>query len=58
MSIPADDFMLLSLVNTALRDGCGSLEEFAAAEGVDPEDIRARLASIGFAYDPVLNAFK
>ena len=35
MSLPRDPFILLSYVNTKLRDDYGNLDEFCAAEGVD-----------------------
>ena len=58
MDLPADDFMLLSYVNTALRDGYSSLEDFAAAVDADVTEIETRLARIGYVYDPTANAFR
>ena len=58
MNLPADDYLLLSVVNTRLRDEYGSLAELAAAEGAEENEIRARLLSIGFGYDEEENAFK
>lgn len=57
MNLPADDFILLSLVNTRLRDGYSSLDELCAEEDVAPDEITSRLGALGFVYDGDLNAF-
>jgi len=44
--------MLLSFVNTHLRDHYPSLEEFAATYQVDAADIVSALKNIDYAYDP------
>ena len=58
MKIPSDGFMLLSLINTKLRDEYPSFEELCEGEEVDAEQITARLSALGFTYDKNLNAFK
>ncbi|MDE5943112.1 MAG: DUF4250 domain-containing protein [Clostridia bacterium] len=58
MDLPQDDFILLSLVNTKLRDIYGSLNGLCEEEGVSRESIEERLARIGYAYDEEANAFK
>ena len=58
MNLPADNFILLSVVNTALRDKYCSFSELCEEEGVDNVEISARLAEAGFTYDPVTNCFK
>ena len=58
MNLPADNFILLSVVNTALRDKYSTLSELCEEEGVDAGEISARLLSIGFTYDPATNSFK
>ena len=58
MNLPSDDFILLSLINTALRDKYGSFEELCAEEDFSPEEITARLSAIGFTYNPEANSFK
>ena len=55
--MPKDPVMLLSYVNTQLRDNYPSLEEFAAANGVPAEEIKEKLAAIGYAYVPEQNRF-
>lgn len=57
MKLPADDFILLSLVNTKLRDEYPSLSELCAAENVEAAALEARLAALGYAYDGEKNAF-
>lgn len=56
--LPKDPFMLLSVVNTKLRDDYSSLEELCAAEGIDEADLKQRLAAAGFEYVPSLRAFR
>lgn len=57
MSLPKDPVMLLSVVNTKLRDYYSSLEEFAKAEGVAAEEIVDKLKSINYLYDESQNQF-
>ncbi len=58
MALPKDPVMLLSFVNTQLRDNYSSLKELAAAYTVDEKDITDRLAQIDYKYDESLNQFK
>lgn len=58
MQLPEDRYILLSLVNTKLRDDYASLGELCAAEGADEALIVERLAEAGFVYDAESNAFK
>lgn len=57
MSLPKDPVMLLSVVNTKLRDYYPNLEEFAKAEGVTVEEIVEKLALINYVYDENHNRF-
>ena len=57
MALPKDPFMLLSYVNTQLRDNFPSLEEFAKSLGEDEGAIRGTLENAGFIYDAGLNRF-
>ena len=57
MSLPKDPVMLLSVVNTKLRDFYPSLEELAKAEGVAVEEIIEKLAAINYTYDKERNLF-
>ena len=55
--LPQDPMILLSVVNTRLRDTCPTLEELCAQEGIAPEELTARLAGAGFHYDRARNQF-
>lgn len=57
MSLPKDPVMLLSVVNTKLRDYYPSLEELAKAEGITKEEIEAKLKMINYSYDESRNQF-
>ncbi len=57
MSLPQDPVMLLSVVNTKLRDIYPNLEELAAAEGVTVEEITQKLSVINYTYDRDRNSF-
>ncbi len=50
--------MLLSVVNTKLRDEYGSLDELCAAMDVDRTDLERRLKEAGFEYMPEINQFR
>ncbi len=54
---PKDPFMLLSWVNTQLRDSYPSLDELCKAEALDQNSLEASLASADFHYDPEANRF-
>lgn len=56
--IPKDPIMLLSFVNTKLRDDYDSLGEFCDFFGVSEDDIIARLEAVNYKYDESLNQFK
>ncbi len=58
MSLPQDPVMLLSYINTQLRDNYSSLEELCASLDVDRHDIEDRLAAIDYYYNTTLNQFK
>ena len=57
MSLPVDDNILLSLVNTKLRDGA-SLDDFCAEYGAEGAELTERLLRAGYAYDEDSNSFK
>lgn len=56
--MPEDPVLLLSYINTKLRDDYKSLEELALSEGVLAETIEDRLKTIDYHYDLSLNQFK
>ena len=55
--LPKDPFMLLSYVNTQLRDHYASLEDFAAGMGIDAEELKEKLAKLNYVYNDQLNKF-
>ncbi len=55
--IPTDPVILLSFVNTKLRDEYESLAELCAALDADEASLRSALAAIGYTYDPAKNRF-
>ena len=57
MSLPKDPVMLLSVVNTKLRDFYPNLSELAKAEGVTTEEIEDKLKQINYVYDENQNKF-
>lgn len=58
MSFPNDPFMLMSVLNTKLRDEYPSLDELCQAEDLDKEEILQKMARIGMEYIPEVNQFK
>ena len=55
--IPKDPVMLLSYVNTLLRDHYPSLEELCAARDIEKEDLIQKLKQIDYEYDETKNQF-
>ena len=57
MPIPNDPVILLSFINTQLRDKYESLDEFGKSNGVDVAEIENKLSAIGYEYSAELNRF-
>jgi len=57
MSLPKDPVMLLSVVNTKLRDYYPNLEELVKAENITVEEIKTKLNQINYIYDEERNQF-
>ncbi len=55
--LPNNPMMLLSVVNTQLRDEFTSLDELCAFFQQDRSDLEEKLAAIDYSYDPELNRF-
>lgn len=58
MNLPKDPVMLMSCLNTQLRDNYDSLEALCDALDVDQAAIEATLAGIDYHYNRELNQFK
>ena len=54
---PKDPAMLLSYVNTQLRDFYPSMEEHCKPMDADKKEIDEKLAMIDYEYDPVSNRY-
>ncbi len=57
MKLPEDGTILLSFVNTKLRDEYGSLAEFCENAEISCEDLQERLRALGYVYDERANRF-
>ena len=57
MSIPNDPMILLSYINTKLRDDFSSLEELSKSLCVSSAEIEEKLGSIDYKYNAELNKF-
>jgi hypothetical protein len=57
MQLPRDPVILLSYVNTQLRDTYPSLKELCRALCVEEDGITHALDRIGYAYDAAQNRF-
>lgn len=55
--LPKDPVMLLSFINTQLRDTYDSFDDFANAYQVNTSETLAALKSIDYEYDPIINQF-
>lgn len=57
MNIPNDPMILLSFINTKLRDEYFSFEELCKSLCVDKAEIQEKLSVIDYKYDEKLNRF-
>lgn len=57
MTLPKDPVMLLSLINTKLRDYNSSLDDFCKEYNLDKEYITEKLSMIDYHYDEFKNKF-
>lgn len=55
--MPKDPVILLSYVNTKLRDQYSSLEDLCTSEGADPGEIINKLKEVGYTYKREENKF-
>ncbi len=55
--LPQDPMMLLSYVNTQLRDNYSSLDKLCDDLDASKEEIVEKLSSIDYEYDETLNKF-
>lgn len=57
MNIPTDPIILLSYVNTKLRDYYSSLDAFCEDTGCDRSELIAKLSAINYVYSETRNQF-
>ena len=57
MNIPKDPVMLLSYINTQLRDNYPDMDELCRSLCLDRKDVDEKLASIDYEYDPEKNQY-
>ena len=57
MMLPKDPAILLSFVNTKLRDEYPSLAELCAALDAEEDSLRRTLAELNYQYSPERNQF-
>lgn len=57
MNIPKDPIILLSFINTNLRDFYPSLDELCASMDIDKEELIQNLKKINYSYDSERNTF-
>ena len=55
--LPKDPFILLSYLNTKLRDEYSSLDELCDDLDVSAEELREQMERFGFRYNPEQNRF-
>ena len=58
MQLPQDPVMLMSVLNTYLRDEYDTLEALCADRELDPAALTRKLEEAGFTYLPELNQFR
>jgi len=56
--LPQDPMILLSYVNTKLRDEYPSLDELCAGIDTDRDELTEKLAAAGYVYDEAANRFR
>ena len=56
-AIPKDPVMLMSFLNTQLRDNYSSLDDLCGAYDLDAQEIRQKLSAIDCHYDADRNQF-
>lgn len=58
MQMPQDPILLMSIINTYLRDQYPHLEALCEDRELDAAEVRSRLEAAGFTYRPELNQFR
>ena len=56
--IPHDPIILLSWLNTKLRDDYSSLDELCNAMNLERQQLEEKMSTAGFIYDSAVNQFR
>ncbi len=56
--IPQDPIILLSYLNTKLRDDYSSLDELCDALDLERQQLEEKMSAAGFIYDSAVNQFR
>ena len=56
-NLPTDPAMLMSFINTKLRDEFSSLDELCSTMGIDRRGLEQQLGEAGFEYSKEYNKF-
>ena len=56
-NLPTDPAMLMSFINTKLRDEFSSLDELCSTMGIDRSGLEQQLGEAGFVYSKEYNKF-
>ncbi len=57
MNLPNDPILLLSVINTKLRDSYSDLDALCEDLGEDRTALQTKLAAVGYIYDKQQNQF-
>lgn len=57
-NLPEDPIMLMSVINTRLRDEYPSLDELCSSLDINPHQLTDKLEADGFVYMPDINQFR
>lgn len=57
-TLPSDPIMLMSVINTRLRDNYDSLDSLCDDLQIDRSQLESTLADAGFTYMPDINQFR
>lgn len=58
MKLPNDPIMLMSVLNTYLRDTYENADEMYSALGLDKATTEAKLAAVGYKYNTKTNQYR
>ncbi|MDT3844191.1 MAG: DUF4250 domain-containing protein [Bacillota bacterium] len=58
MNLPKDPFIVLSVINTALRDGGIDLDDYCAEKNVNKKELLSMMRGAGFEYDSDRRCFR